>query len=280
MRNNKILKRRRLNSSEEGVAATVGTIMALLVFLSLLSLITNQYVPVWKEDTEAFHMDEVMTQFSYLKGNIDGLIMNDFTDYPMYSTVRLGSEGVPLFAFRTPGELQLGLDNNMWFNFTEAGTNRSFAAKGSLSLSVANMEYEPQTFVYENGAIILQQSERAVIRAAPPIRIEEHGDDFLVRLTMVDMIGAEESMGGTGAVGITTELWSTTRRTVNNPDDLTIEFTTRYPDAWETWFNEETEVVNITVGEPNGGLSTIAISIDDVSSIIYTYAKVNVRMSM
>ncbi len=280
MNKNKALRRRRrLDTSDEGVAATVGTIMALLVFLSLLSLITNQYVPVWKEDTEAYHMDDVMTQFSYFKGNIDSLIMNDFTDYPMYSTIRLGSEGVPLFAFKTSGELQLKLENNMWLNYTEGSTNRSFPAKGSLSLSVFNMEYEPQTHIYEHGAIILEQSDRAVIRASPPIRIEKHGEDYLVHLTMVDIIGAEEGISGTGAVGVTTELWSTTSRTVNNPENLTIEFTTRYPDAWETWFNEETEVDSITVEEPNGDLSKIAISISDISTITYTYAKVNVRMS-
>ncbi len=271
-------KRRRLNSADDGVAATVGTIMALLVFLSLLSLITNQYVPVWKEDTEAYHMDEVMTQFSYFKGNIDSLIMNDFTDYPMYSTVRLGSEGVPLFAFKTRGELELSLRNNMWLNFTEGGTARSFAAKGSLSLNVFNMEYEPQTHTYEHGAIILEQSDRAVIRAPPPIRIEKHGSDYLMQLTMVDIIGSEESISGSGAVGVTTELWSTSRRSVDNPGDLTIEFTTRYPDAWETWFREETEVENITVVQ-NGELSKITINVYNISTITYTYAKVNVRMS-
>ncbi len=58
--------KRRLNGSEQGVATTVGTIMALLIFLSILSLITQQYVPVWMEDNEAYHMDEVKGQFADL----------------------------------------------------------------------------------------------------------------------------------------------------------------------------------------------------------------------
>jgi len=47
---------------DDGVASTVGTIMALLVFLTFLSLITNQYVPVWMKDSEAGHMGEALGQ--------------------------------------------------------------------------------------------------------------------------------------------------------------------------------------------------------------------------
>src|SRR2546428_4510825 len=62
---------RDLRADEEGVASTVGTIMALLVFLTFLSLIVNQYVPVWMKDSEASHMNSALGQFGGLKGAID-----------------------------------------------------------------------------------------------------------------------------------------------------------------------------------------------------------------
>src|SRR5437867_8242758 len=59
---------RDIRGDEKGVASTVGTIMALLVFLTFLSLIVNQYVPVWMKDSEASHMNGALGQFGGLKG--------------------------------------------------------------------------------------------------------------------------------------------------------------------------------------------------------------------
>src|SRR3989475_11838659 len=67
-----IMKRlRRIREDESGVASTVGTIMALLVFLTFISLIVNQYVPVWMKDSEASHMNGALGQFGGIKGAID-----------------------------------------------------------------------------------------------------------------------------------------------------------------------------------------------------------------
>src|SRR5881398_3964606 len=62
---------RDIRGDEEGVASTVGTIMALLVFLTFISLIVNQYVPVWMKDSEASHMGGAFGQFGTFKGAID-----------------------------------------------------------------------------------------------------------------------------------------------------------------------------------------------------------------
>src|SRR6266704_3673091 len=62
---------RDIRGDEKGVASTVGTIMALLVFLTFLSLIVNQYVPVWMKDSEASHMNGALGNFGSLKGAID-----------------------------------------------------------------------------------------------------------------------------------------------------------------------------------------------------------------
>jgi|SRR5213596_604928 len=62
---------RDLRSDDRGVASTVGTIMALLVFLTFLSVIVNQYVPIWMTDSEASHMNTVLGQFGGFKGEVD-----------------------------------------------------------------------------------------------------------------------------------------------------------------------------------------------------------------
>src|SRR5213594_2634451 len=67
---------RDIRGDEKGVASTVGTIMALLVFLTFLSLIVNQYVPVWMKDSEASHMNGALGQFRGIKGAIDLQILS------------------------------------------------------------------------------------------------------------------------------------------------------------------------------------------------------------
>src|SRR2546425_10068055 len=62
---------RDIRGDEKGVASTVGTIMALLVFLTFLSLIVNQYVPVWMKDSEASHMNGALGQVGGGTGAID-----------------------------------------------------------------------------------------------------------------------------------------------------------------------------------------------------------------
>ncbi len=289
VRNKCLVKRRKLNKADQdGVAATVGTIMALLVFLSLLSLITQQYVPVWMEDKEAYHMDEAMMQFSHMKGSIDNLIMNDITYYPLYSYVRLGSEGVPMFASKTPGIFRMRQDVEgmvLSFNETVDGetTVRRFHSTGSVSLEALNRYFEQQMIIYEHGAILLEQRDRSVVRAPAPIGIEKHGADYSIRLTMVDIIGTEENIGGTGSVGVTTELWSSSRRTVRGDiGNVSITLSTRHPDAWVRWLENETDAENIDLIDPADGSSLYKIVInlgDDVGEIRYTHAKVNMRIS-
>src|SRR5256886_17514089 len=67
---------RDIRGDEKGVASTVGTIMALLVFLTFLSLIVNQYVPVWMKDSDASHMNGPLRQFAGIKGAIDLQILS------------------------------------------------------------------------------------------------------------------------------------------------------------------------------------------------------------
>ncbi len=261
-----IIKRRSVEESEEGVATTVGTIMALLVFLSLLSLITQQYVPVWMEDNEAYHMEDVKGQFAEMKGGIDSLILNDQMGYPRYSSVRLGAEGIPLFASSSPGVLRLRPrwsaeeDRGMRVNWTHAGEETILRSSGNLSLRAYNRYFEEQTIIYEHGSILLEQDEGEVMRARPPISIEEIGGDYRIRLTMVDLMGSERDIGGRGTVGVTSELVSSFRNSYDDPGNFSFELTTAYPEVWRRYFENETDLPADNVGI-NG--NTVELNFDE-----------------
>jgi len=218
--------RRKMKDSEEGVATTVGTIMALLIFLSILSLITQQYVPVWMEDNEAYHMDEVKGQFADLKSGIDNMVINERTDYPLYSSINLGTAGVPLFAGSSPGRLTFSPrwdgtpDKGMSLSFTDAESGELISfdeSTGNISYHAINREFEDQSLIYEQGAIILEQEDGEIMRARPHISIEEIGEgEYEVSMTMIHLTGSSRDLSGTSRVGITTELVSTFSHTYSD----------------------------------------------------------------
>lgn len=291
------LRKNGLKEDDTGVATTVGTIMALLVFLSLLSLVTQQFVPVWMEDKEAYHMDEVMTQFSYLKGNVDNLVMNDFTDYQLYSTFKLGSEGIPMFASSSPGIMRSrpgsgSFDLEFDINSTEEDESYEFSAGGNISLEVLNRYFESQTIVYEYGAILLEQGNRedSLIRADPAISIDNKGNNsdpsYFLNINLVDIRGERRNIGGTGAAGVTTELLGTFKGTFSSADNETlrsientmISLKTHYPSAWENWFANETDLNNDYVKAENN-LVTVDLNDIEIKEIRVTVATVEMSMS-
>ncbi len=273
-------RRKNLSESDEGVATTVGTIMALLVFLSLLSLITQQYVPIWMEDKEAYHVDNAMGQFSQIKGTIDTLAINRHKDYPMYSTVTLGAEGVPLFAARSTGVLRL-LPDDGGMDLSFGG--RSFSSSGLLSLEARNRYFEEQTIVYQNGAILLEQEEQSIIRAPPQLSIEEDGDGYTVNIHMIDIEGDETRIGGSRNIGVITELWSTTTVSYSDVefDEDSLVINTDNPAGWREWIVEETDTDedDWLIDQDDGELTFPNEDDVTITDLSIRYSTVNIEIS-
>src|SRR3989304_7291054 len=141
---------RDIRGDEEGVASTVGTIMALLVFLPFLSLIVNQYVPAWMKESEATHMSGAFGQMGSFKGSVDLQVLSattaenagiSYIPVTTFTPVTLGVEGVPIFTSPTIGELRLGPGSSPWTTqfvyvirgVPQAGTQ---SASGRITLEV------------------------------------------------------------------------------------------------------------------------------------------------
>ena len=143
---------RSLQRDESGVASTVGTIMALLVFLTFLSLIVNQYVPVWMKEAEAAHMSSAFGQMAALKGNVDLQILSATTaenaglpyiPVTTFAPVTLGVDGIPIFTSPTIGELGLRSDSSPWttqFVYSVRGVPQTVnqPSSGRITLDVFN----------------------------------------------------------------------------------------------------------------------------------------------
>ncbi len=221
--------------NDEGVASTVGTILALLVFLTFLSLITNQYVPVWMNDAEAAHMNTVFAQYGDLKSSIDNQILSctvaQLVNRPCsrtasFTPITLGVDGVPIFSGPTVGFLDLlpgGSTTFVQFGYGLVGQTAyvNETANGTVRLDVPNRYFIPQTVIYENGAIVRFQQDGEIVRARPQFIVTDLGEFVEVRF---DLIRAEL---------LTTDL----QDYANVTTSIWINHTTDYPTAWYHYFN-------------------------------------------
>ncbi|KYK31024.1 MAG: hypothetical protein AYK23_04240 [Candidatus Proteinoplasmatales archaeon SG8-5] len=311
-RSHRIKARRQWN--DEGVASTVGTIMALMVFMAFLSMFTNQYVPVWMEENESSHMIVAYGQFSNLKNAIDlQILAGTIQGVPpttITTPVTLGSNGIPVFASATAGYLgayNRRSYNNVSFSFNVGTTILDYRSPqfgstlgGTIMLECPNRYYVPQTLAYENDAIILQQEDGEYMRSSPQLIVTPSGGNrFDITYTQVDLRGDDTKYVGFGTRGIQTILRSVSSTTFTNmsaqdsggdPTFLNITHTTRYESAWYNAFDLLLEdagmqpgvdysVTSTQVGfDPMDPVYRVNLSINPNSISLFTFTVAHVEL--
>lgn len=252
------IKKSRRWDDDEGVAATVGTIMTLMVFLTVMGMFTNQFVPVWMSDNESAHMADAVQDFVTLKSQIDGIIVDYANELlapaPIFVPVSLSAEGIPVFAAGTAGILSYvpaSLTRYPWFNVTFASDEYTVSpstdgsAGGYLELYCPNRYYVEQTLVYEAGAVILNQTNGEFIIAGPQFGVNNYvsGSSIsrVVKITQVDLLGINKTIGGMGSKGVNADLLyaSTTAYNSSSGTDLTFSIVSQHGSAWENYFKKQ-----------------------------------------
>lgn len=297
--------------NEEGVAATVGTILSLMVFLTFLGMFTNQYVPIWMKDNENNHMNQVIGQMSALKSSIDMQIISaqsNVANAPIYSPIQLQANGVPIFASPTIGSLSFtsakistGANASLSYNYT-AGSGSSVVHQllnnetgaqtgGSIEFYGPNRYFVAQSVIYENGAIILNQSNGEVVLAGISIKITPSGTNNMVLLTYTSLVGDDKTVGGFGTKSITTAVDYAAYTKVTNTDSLTntltLKIVSKHGVAWHEYFNSTMNRTGIPEtswdvdlrNADSAGYYTVIVTIDNVISLEFTKAVASVAIA-
>ena len=236
------------------MASTVGTIMALLVFLTFLSLITNQYVPVWMKDSEAAHMGEALGQMGNFKSEIDlqilaaqtaQLVNRHYIPATAFSSIKLGVDGVPIFSSPTLGELTINQAEapwTIWYRYTISGNNTTVpeatcACGGSIRLEAFNRFFVRGSIVYENGALIRSQFDGQIVKGDPSFQTIVTNTSAQVDFTLIQLFGSGAFVG-VGAEGLQARVISVDlQEYANIQTDIFVNHTTFYGPAWYRFFN-------------------------------------------
>jgi hypothetical protein len=223
--------------SDEAVVGIVVTVLVVGLIVSATIMINVVYVPQWLENSEASHMKDVSNQFTQLKYALDlQTLINDST--AMTTFVTLGTEDIPFFDVgRTFDTLEI-IKDAVIIDFTPGGSYTS----DIIVYTSGNSYYVDQSFIYEAGALIINQENKSVLFGTPPIVVTEYGKNITFYITEIDGYEGKSYASGRGTYPIFTKAGNTPNDIlINNVTQISI--TTSYPNAWNT-------VVQQTMEEP------------------------------
>jgi hypothetical protein len=263
----------RRRCSDNAVAGIITAILLVGLIVIVISLIQTTYVPKWMRQIEAGHMGDVADQFSQLKSAID-IQAATGQKTPMSTSITLGNKEIPYFsASRAFGSLLI-LSNNCTVTITNFSNSSSYSL-GIIKYSSKNVYYLDQSYIYEAGSVILNQSEGNVMSIKPFSAIK---NGTVVNLTFdivnITGVGGSTSAGGYGTYPIRTEFVRNTTVLMNNIKNITI--TTSYSNSWYQAFKSSL----ITSANLIYGTDFLVTDIAGVVTIEFPVVTVNLALNV
>lgn len=235
-----------------GVSNVVTSIMMLGIGLSILAMIFTVYIPSWAKSGEANHMESVIDSYFDFKSNVDKQIGDEKgVGSSLTTQIKLGAEGGSILGVgQTTGTLSFrSSEFNLRVYNTEDNLNNYGQASGNLYYTSRNVYFTNQYLTYENGAIIVEQSRKSIMRAKPDFGITYSDNRTTLILTLIHLSGTSNSISGTGhhtidskliqSVTESSELIWTPEEGFPAGQNITINITTRFGDLWKEIIEEE-----------------------------------------
>jgi len=282
--------------------AVVGTLLSLLVFLSLFGTFLVFYLPLWMSDNEANFTGGVAASLAELQSNMQ---LQAETGGPavLSQPFTMSSDAVPLlsvpttgtlaFLPRTPGaSVSLSIPN---FLATNSPYKQNFGGSlGTMLLTLPNRYYSPEFFQVEDGAVIQSQGDTNQLIAFPPIfALQSAGSSISLTLMLVQMYGNATRLTSPGTIQVYSSLLGDTQTLRNNNtgpvSSLFLNVTTHYPCAWTNFFTQTRHVANVTSTQmsvtsldtsgcvaTNGQAKTINVLLTNIASVTLILANFQV----
>ncbi len=239
-------RRRRRGRSWRGnrraVVSVVGTLLSLLVFLSLFGIFLEQYLPLWMTDNESQFTAQTQTSFADLKSNID--LQTVLRGPPVYATpFTMSSDAVPVLAQPTAGVLNFvprstGIFANVSMTPGPGGSPSFYQnfSLGALTMTLPNRYYTPQYFSFEDDAVVQSQSSTQQLVMYPPaLSLNVTGSQVSVTMELLQLLGNATQIVSTGSQEVYSHfLFAQTFQSNASAGGLSASFVlgTHYSCAW------------------------------------------------
>lgn len=257
--------------NKQGVSSVIGALIILTAVVLVIAIVYSSYVPAWIKDKEVAHMKKVSQDFTDLKENIDLQILKE-QNSTIYSSIELSGE--PLIFLQTAqrsGSLHFTLNNS--FNIRNTNSSINITSKGNIEYSISGTYYPWYSFIYENGAIIVNQSLGEVVKEN--IQFSANNESGIsVSITLISLNGEKFSVGGGSKEIGTTFKGVFVNNYKNLNDNITITINSDYTIAWKNFFEKKLSSLNSS----DYSISNNIITINNVKNLQIKFAIIEIEM--
>ncbi|MFZ1023125.1 MAG: hypothetical protein WAN87_03220 [Thermoplasmata archaeon] len=242
----------RLRSQQRGVVAVIGTLLALLLFFALFGIFLTQYLPLWMSDNEVQFTSEAQQSMASLQSYINvqyqlgrpAAIAVPFT---------MQSDAVPLlsqptaallaFTPATPGVFAcISVTSPALCTAPVSGEHALYnISLGTLQMQLGNRYYPPQTFEFEDDAVIQSQGPNSQLVDFPPLlSLNTVGGALNVTMALLQFYGNATTTVSSGTQDVFSHYKFTEPYYEDHPSgfNLTFEVGTDFPCAWQTFLTQ------------------------------------------
>lgn len=240
----------RFQHSDSGISTVLSAVLLLGLLVSVLAVFNVNYVPEWKADAERAHMDGVYDDMSRLKTSGDLMALSISVDPDTITSlsvpITMGGGYIPVVgASKSSGTLSINDDLSRMQIYASNTTNSStytfnMGDRGSISYVSNNNYYVDQVLIYENGALLLSQENRSIMKLSPSVYIRHvSGNTYSVNVNSISLIGNSRSVSSSGTQDVRLDSHSSVWLFRNNESlsDVTISVNSSYPSSWAEYFN-------------------------------------------
>ncbi len=197
---------------EEGVASAVGTIFAILIFVTVLGIVITTYVPATMQSYEEQYSEGILNSMVQLTSDISFLISNYRTQSVLLVPFDLASNYVPLFSTPTYGSINITppTGTNAEGTISIIYNNNNITVGGSIQVYTNNRYFTDEEYIYEYSSLIYNQvgsggkigsvMESQLFSINTPV--ESHPN---ITITLVNLVGGPLVLGSGSPVTISLE---------------------------------------------------------------------------
>jgi len=251
--------------NDSALSTVVGAVLILGLLVTLTTTIQVSYVPAWKADAEYSHMNDVWGDMTYLKSSIDilsaGLLINPNFTSMISVPIEMGGGDIPIIASgKSSGMLSINSNNcSMWIVATNFSTkaeiynsSSDLSDLGTISYTSNNNYYIDQMFEYENGALLVVQDERSIIKLSPAIAVNMRDEtNISMIVSAVELTGDKrtKSSNTIEEVYLKSDTSSLLFSSSALVADVRVIMSTNYPTAWAQYFNTTANRAGLEYGD-------------------------------
>ncbi len=265
--------RKDLFHSESAAATVIAAVLLLSIIFSIFVVVRVAYVPEWKNDAEKLHMSEVQTDMTELKSMADTITLlqslnsnssiekYSLTSSPATIPINMGGGEIPILEpSKSSGTLSINTENFTMI-IDPKNSLDEIMIHGGITYSSNNRQYVDQILRYENGALILNQNDRSVMKQPPSFNITKDGEYYNVFIRAISVIGDRDTTSSDNDVSLTLTLSGLDSKNIDPEKNyFTCTIFTKYPDAWISFLKSKAEKAGLgchfTIEETNG-VSTV-----------------------